>query len=257
MKRTSSAVSFPLTELHCHLLPGIDDGASSPEVSIKMLEMEKKQGVKQILFTPHFYLHRTPLDVFLEQRLDSAYLIKDALKESGMLCRFGAEVRMEDGLLNMDLRPLTMGKTDYLLLEWPMHSIFPLWGEELVDHIFDQGLTPVFAHIERFDWFWDDPDYLEEFVDQGVISQMNAGTILDPASQKKALRLIDDGLVHVVASDAHGIDHRVPNLGEAMKVIEKKLGSRTAAELAANADKIFRNQEMEEKSSGFSLFKRK
>jgi protein-tyrosine phosphatase len=94
------------------------------------------------------------------------------------------------------------------------------------------GYTPLVAHIERYPYFRNNYSLLEEFVQGGVLAQVNAESVIYGGNTgKRVLRMISDGLAHVLASDTHSMESRPPMLGEAVRVVEKKLGSEVAQEL--------------------------
>ena len=141
-----------ITDIHCHILPGIDDGAQNPDISGALLLSEQQQGIRQILFTPHFYAHDMKVEEYCRNRAAAFACMKDTCFRLGLETALGAEVRMDEELFDIDFTDLRMGDSRYLLLEWPFLSgTFPLWGEEIVDILLRQGITPVFAHIDRYD----------------------------------------------------------------------------------------------------------
>lgn len=233
----------PITDLHCHILPGVDDGARDVTVSEALLREERAQGVMQIMFTPHFYPHRMTLDDFLLRRYEGARQIVGLCERLGLAGALGAEVHMAPELAKMDLRPLAFADTPYLLLEWPFAG-YPLWGDSVVYAALDQGLTPIFAHIERYDYLFFQPERLEDYAGQGVLFQMNADTLLSASDQKQGMLLIKNALVHVLSSDAHNMDKRPPRLEQAYAAVEKKLGHKTVERLKTNANHVFRGEEL-------------
>lgn len=230
--------SKAITDLHCHILPGIDDGASDLDAAVALLKEQKVQGVTQIVFTPHFWSWQKNVKQFCKDRYDACVRLAPFLEEMGIEWGAGAEVRLTPEILAMDLRYLNIVNTQYFLLEWPFTQ-FPLFGREVVDRIEELGYVPVFAHIERYDYFWSQPDQLDEYIDEGVIMQVNPGILLNSATRKKALKMIKDGYVHVLSSDAHSMEKRPPHLKLAYEVVEKGLGRKTADQLRRNADMIF------------------
>ncbi len=232
----------PISDLHCHILPAVDDGASDLEMSRALLEREAEQRVGQILFTPHFYGDRMTLPDFLERRRHAAELVGPICQELGISYACGAEVRMVPELMDLDpekeLRSLAMADTGFFLLEWPFYG-FPIWGDEVVNRVWDAGRTPIFAHIERYDFFFHAPERLETYLEDGVLCQLNASTLLEKQTQRHALRLIKNGSVQLIASDAHNLKGRPPLLEEAYRVVERRLGEKSVNRLRENADAVF------------------
>lgn len=232
-----------ISDLHCHILPGIDDGAQDLDSAITLLKEQKEQGVTQIVFTPHFWSFQKTVRQFLKDRYNAAVQLNPYLEEMGIDWGAGAEVRMTPELMNMDLTPLNIVGTDYFLLEWPFTQ-FPLYGREVVDQIQELGYTPIFAHIERYDYFWSNPKELDEYIDEGIVCQINPGILLKSETRKYALKMIKDGYVHVLSSDTHSMEKRPPHLKLAYQVVEKHLGRKYSDLLRKNADLIFHGKEI-------------
>ena len=125
-----------MTDLHCHILPGIDDGARDVETAIALLSMEKEQGVDKIVFTPHFRCDDIGLDEFLEAR-DSAFnLLMDSLPsdlKSSFDFKLGAEVYFSPTLSRVDFSKLCFTDTSYMLVELPFTSgVRPAFLDEIL-----------------------------------------------------------------------------------------------------------------------------
>ena len=232
-----------ITDLHCHILPGIDDGAQSLEESVALLKEQKNQGVTKIVFTPHFWSFQKTIKQFAKDRYNAAVQLSPILDELGIEWGAGAEVRMTPELLKMDLKSLNFVGTKYFLLEWPFTQ-FPLYGREVVDKIQELGYTPIFAHIERYEYFWNDPEALDEYIDEGVVCQINPGILLNSSTRKYALKMIKNGYVHVLSSDAHSMEKRPPHLKLAYEILEKGAGRKTAELMRRNAERVFRGEDI-------------
>lgn len=234
---------YMLSDLHCHILPGIDDGARDDIMSGALLASEEAQSVKQIIFTPHYYADRMEPGTFMQSRDQAFERMKETIGTLGLSAMKGAEVRMQEKLLAMDLSGLRMGDTHYFLLEWPFSS-YPFWGEDIVFKLLDAGIRPLFAHIERYEYFFRNEENLEYFRNLGCLFQVNADTVLNPRQQSQVFHLIRDGYLHIVASDAHNTGGRPSNLKKAMDCISDNLGEETAGWLNRNADDIFHDREV-------------
>jgi protein-tyrosine phosphatase len=158
----------------------------------------------------------------------------------------GAEVRMQEELIGMDLRPLRMGDTPYLLLEFPFLSgTYPLWGEMIVEQLLDQGIRPLFAHIDRYEYFMNDREKLDHFREMGCIFQVNADSVISRHRSPAVFELMKAGYVHVLGSDAHSPEKRPVHLKSAWEKVESKMGSGMAAFLTENADAVFQGEEVD------------
>lgn len=213
-----------LTDIHTHILPGIDDGAKDLEKSLAILQAEIEAGVTQIVFTPHFYIHKQKYESFLERRQKAFEQIKPICEQFPQLkVKLGAEVHYSPQISEMDLKPLCIQDTPFLLLELSS-STKPIFFEESLFQIQSQGVIPVLAHIERYPYIAKEPTMLAEWLDAGVLTQINATSLLEKSEyQKAAQKYIQWGMVHMMASDTHSIDKRPPNLAEGLEKCDESL----------------------------------
>jgi len=236
-----------LTDLHCHILPGMDDGAKDIETSIQMLHKEKEDGVANIMFTSHFNYERTTVKEFLTKREKAFKTVCDALGEGekDFTFKLGAEVFFSPGLCELEADKLCMGDTDYMLLEFPT-SHKPHFIKETLYNLQAQGITPVIAHVERYGYVMEDLHILYDWISAGAYAQINAGSLLKNSKDAKLLlKLINWDLVHVIGTDAHSMDKRAPKMAKVFGFVEEKLGKKTADALRKNADDIFHNLELD------------
>ncbi len=214
-------------DIHTHILPGIDDGAENIEAAIRLIAAEEEMGVTDIALTPHFRMSETPLDDFLSARNASFEALLQTLKEKELFpeMRFhlGAEVRYDPNLIHLDIGRLCIGNSSYLLLE-PTGNI-PFNFENTVSFMLSRGITPIIAHIERYDYLLRDPGFLERLIDSGAVLQCNASAVCGKNRSSTAVKLIKRGFVDLIASDCHSIDRRPPNLSYAYKKIKKESGT--------------------------------
>lgn len=196
-----------MTDLHTHILPGIDDGADCLELSLKMLRKLKTKGVKRVALTPHFYPMREELSVFLRRRAQAYDILLSAWDKQTMpQLLLGAEVHYTPELLQMDLRQLTIGAGSYLLLELPDADVNP-FVEQVVDAILLDGIIPILAHVERCQPFRKDPERLFRLVRMGALAQISAEALTEN-KDSFAIACLQNGLAQIVASDAHNLKDR-------------------------------------------------
>ena len=216
-----SADKTMMIDFHTHILPGVDDGARSEEESIAMLRRQRRSAVDRICLTPHFYPGHQTLEGFLDQRTEAWERLCRCMEgETFPELRLGAEVHYSPDILQMDLRQLTLGDTDYLLLELP-HGRYPAYIVQVIQKMMEEGLTPILAHVERFPYFRKDPSLLKRLIDLGALGQVSADTLhlrLDKGFSKACLYC---GLAHVVGSDAHNTTDRKPCMGEVQQLPEQ------------------------------------
>lgn len=192
-----------LTDLHTHNLPEFDDGAKSLDIALQMLRMQKKSSVDRVALTPHYYPLREELQPFLERR-QRAYdmLLSRWDGETMPDLRLGAEVRYSPLLTEINLRALTIGESDYLLLELS-DTETPTHIEEVLKRMLQQGITPILAHVERCYYFRQLPDRLFDLIAMGALAQVTAKALVDRKDQKFAAACIKNGNAQIIASDIH------------------------------------------------------
>ncbi len=211
-------------DIHTHILPGIDDGAENIETSLKLIAAEKKMGVTDIALTPHFRLSDISPEKFLERRNESFKALEEKLNETGLFSdmRFhlGAEVRYDPNLVHIDIEKLCIGNTSYLLLE--PTGVFPFNFENTLSFMLCRGITPILAHIERYDYILKDFSFLEKLIDSGVVIQCNASSVCGKRRSSTVLKLIKRGYVDLIASDCHDEVYRPPMLIDAYNKLKKQ-----------------------------------
>ena len=204
-----------MIDLHCHILPGLDDGPVNFDFSVAMARKAEEAGINIVVATPH-----VRSDYRTEPASIAAAVVElnDALanEELELLVLAGAEVslqkaaELDDGILST----LCLGSGDYLLVESPYRSI-DIDLEGIVWDLQARGFKPVLAHPERCPIFQRDPDRLARLVNGGLLCSITAASLagrFGSTVRRFSLELMYDGLVHDVASDAHDHLHRPPDL---------------------------------------------
>ena len=220
-----------MTDLHTHILPGMDDGSRNVEMSLAMLRAEGAQGIDRVVFTPHFYRDIENIPSFLHRRdkaLDELKRTIDALsgeeREKLPAWTLGAEVAWVQGVGDWsELRELCYEGTKYLLLEPPMQQ----WNEAFFNDVYNmlnRGITPVIAHIDR-SCGTQKRDALERLYEFGLPTQISAEPFLHMMSKGRMFRCMERSGARLLISDCHDTDYRPPNLGSAMTVFRKKYGA--------------------------------
>lgn len=239
-----------LYDMHSHILPDFDDGAKDVKVSLELIDRLKKQGIRNICLTPHFYTNEISLEEYLikRQKKFDAFL---PYIPNGVNVVLGCEVYITDYLFNnSDLSGITYGNSRYILTEFPYKSTFmDSTMQKLYMLIQNHGLIPVIPHVERYSNLIDHPDKIADLKDIGVVIQTNISNYTKSASffkKRKMLKLIDRGLIDIIGSDTHSLTHNPPDcFKEALLTIADKCGTRAVKHMMANAEKIF-DEAMEE-----------
>jgi len=221
-----------LVDIHCHLLPAIDDGAADLEASLAMARLSVEQGVDTVVVTPHqlgAYAHNHGDDirrrvVELQTELDSRAIPLRVLP--------GADVRIEDHMLaGLDSgEVVTLGDHGkHVLLELPHELYFPL--APLLDALAARGMVGVLSHPERNGGLLSDRRLIEPLVARGCLMQVTSGSLVGgfgPDSQAMAEWMAGRGLIHFLSTDGHGPTRRRPRLGDGLRAAEKLAGEEAA-----------------------------
>ncbi len=236
---TAAAVQPPLTgitDLHCHLLPGVDDGARDLDTALELCRRACEEGVAVAITTPH-----TLDGVYDVQRATARralQTLRTALGREGIPLRveLAAECRYDAALptLLRDSPDVSLdGAGRYLLLELP-HEQVPAGLPQLMFALQTRGTTPVIAHPERNLGVRRDPDQVEAWVERGVLLQLTAGSLSGAFGGpigRCAERLLRRGWAHVVASDAHSPGKRPPAMQAAVRCVRALVGNDAARAL--------------------------
>lgn len=221
-----------MVDIHCHILPGVDDGARNMEESLRMLSRAAAAGVKTVAATPHLIAGTYGIELLNREQMTAD--LQKAADESGINIQIkpGVEYYLSSEMLEdtAKLKELTLNNNGkYILVELPMQMI-PIYAKDIFFNLNMQGITPVLAHPERNIAICRDPNILFDFVMNGVVVQLNAGSILGCFGKyvKKTARiLLIHKLVHVVASDMHSDDSVTQ--GHALPAVEEVIGSEEAS----------------------------
>lgn len=213
-----------MIDFHSHILPGIDDGSDSLEMTEQMLKMCEAQGILTVAATPHFYPDRMTLERFLEKRDMACDRIAALAAAHKIRLLPGAEAAFFTGMGKAEgMARLTIGATSLLLVEMP----FRQWRDSdllEIERLTARGLKPIIAHIERFYPYQKDRRVLEKVYSLPVLVQVNAEALLSWKTRRLALKLFREGKAQLLASDCHNVSVRPPNLAAAREVLGKKLG---------------------------------
>ena len=231
-----------MIDIHCHILPGIDDGAKDLATSLEMARMAVEDGTETIVCTPHIMpgvFDNTPGDI--RARVDRLAAELDA---HGLPLRLlpGSDAHMRPDFvaaLTSD-RVQPIGRGHYVLFE-PPHNVAPPRIDESLFNIAAAGWIPVLTHPERLAWLADRYDLVAELVTAGVLMQVTAGSITGVFGDRPrhlAERMLGDGLVHVVASDAHNARRRNPRMSAAVARCRELVGDTEARHLVVTRPKI-------------------
>jgi protein-tyrosine phosphatase len=226
-----------MIDIHCHILPDVDDGAVNLAESIKMAKIAQADGIAKIVATPHinglstnrqFVLSTNGQFLEKSQALLIHFFKKEFISVDILL---GAEVAVH--LNSSELNLHTINGTQYILIELPADHL-PKNTAEILFNLILKGLHPIIAHPERNRSILEEPNKLINLLNPQVLLQITAGSItgkFGPDSRACARFLLRKGLVSFIASDAHDAGNRRPVLSKGVAAAGKIIGKENALKL--------------------------
>ena len=198
------------TDIHSHLLPGIDDGAADMEASIEMIKRFKELGYKKVITTPHTmcdYYKNTP-EIILGKLKEVKVELKN--QQIDIQIEAASEYNLDDGLSDLidNKQVLTMGD-NYVLFELPFMNEPPNF-QEIVFKFQTNGFKPILAHPERYSYWYDNFDIYEELKAKGILLQLNLLSLTghySPQTKKVAEKMVEANLIDAIGTDCHRIEH--------------------------------------------------
>ena len=240
-----------LFDIHCHILPGVDDGSRNMDMSMDMLRIAYEEGTRDIIFTPHYMLGKNK---YKYDELDKKFEeVKEMVYESGefegLNLYLGNEILYEEGIVTRlregDIH--TMNGTRYILVEY---NIRTPWGEiaHSIDEMTQARFWPIIAHVERYHAVEGRLDHIEEMIDKGCLHQMNISSVdggFLNENTRWCRKMVKKGYISLFGTDAHNTDSRAPYTQDFIPWIRKKCGDedtewmlRGAAEMVVKGEYI-------------------
>lgn len=228
-------------DFHSHILPGVDDGAQSLEMSGRMLSALLAQNVKAVVLTPHYYSDSISLADFVRQRDEALRHMLDGIDSEIPTLFPAAETYISKYIFgNDDLTPVCIGKSRKILLELPFgRTITSSLLDMVYKVIVDYDVEPILAHVERYTQLLHDEYVFDELLDMGCMAQINLGSLDSTRSvRKKMFKLIEAGKISVVGTDCHNMTTRPPDYRTGITLITEKFGESCVEEMMSNAREI-------------------
>ena len=228
-------------DLHTHILPEMDDGAKTSEEALTLINVLQSQGINHICFTPHFYTHKEDITDFLNRREEAVNKFIPFIPD-GVQIKIGAEVYVTKYLFSEErnLKPLCIEGTDYMITEFSYDSTFSDNTMRMITYLRDRGISPIIPHVERYPHLMKNKDKLLELIYSGVLIQSNAVSFTQFSTKRKLLRLVREGYIHIISSDAHSMSRNSPlAMSQAVNYITDKCGEDVVKSLISNAQTVF------------------
>ncbi|AAK81002.1 protein-tyrosine phosphatase [Clostridium acetobutylicum] len=240
-----------MVDIHSHIIPGIDDGSNSLETTLKMMEIANEAGLTKMVATSHYFRGR--FENSISAITSEAEKLNSIFKKKAVDIEVipGQEVFIDNHTLEAHKNGIIgcIRDTNYMLVEFDMMSLL----ENAADILYEiqiRGIKPIIAHPERYTYIQRDLYKINDLIDENIYFQVNAGSIeglFGKTVQKTAIKLIEEGLVSFIASDAHSAGKRCPGYEGALKLVAK-IDSVLPGKFVKNADLLIENQEIKARS---------
>jgi protein-tyrosine phosphatase len=233
-----------MIDIHCHFLPGIDDGPATMDEAVELARLAVQDGITCSIATPHIHPGRWENETAVIHKHLAGFRHELQLRGIGLDMRFAAEVRITDFIFRqLELLQLPfLGAVDgysLLLLEFPHGHLIP-GADQLAGWLMNKRIRPVIAHPERNKAVMRDVSALSPLLRAGCWLQVTAGSLTGKfggPAQQVALQLLDQDRITFVATDAHNVRHRPPILSDAFELVSSLKGS-------ATAERLFRDNQL-------------
>ncbi len=237
----------PTIDIHCHIMPGVDDGSPDIATSLEMLRIADKNGITHLILTPH---HK-PMHHNVSPEHNVAYRkrLQEAAAEAGIKAKLfsGNEIYYSDETME----ELESGKicslagSDYVLVEF--HPTNPYKAiQNAAGRIQAAGFIPIIAHVERYSDIVSHPDRVSDLIQMGCFIQVNASSVMGKYGfgiSHFTKKLLKERMVHFIASDAHDTGSRAPQLLDCRNYVERKFGQDYGKKLFfTNPANVIRNE---------------
>lgn len=214
------------TDIHCHMLPGVDDGSDSMDTTINMLDLAYEEGCRRVIFTPHYEPGRNKykpeeLDSIFEkvkEKVSDIYPDMELYLGNELLFEAGVTQHVKDGLVH------TMAGTKYVLVEFNIRITYKELYNALKELV-QARFRPIVAHVERYRTLVGDEDKLEEIIELGALLQMNAESVFGSMFDERVRwcrKMMKNEYISFLGTDAHNLTHRAPHMKEALEWMYKK-----------------------------------
>jgi len=240
-----------MIDLHCHILPGVDDGAETLAEAEEMARLAGRDGIRTIVATPHLFkgTDRPPDFEFFEGQKEA---LEKTLNKGGVevSIKRGGEVHISHSLIaeiNRHREKLVVNGGAYMFVEFPHYQVFP-GIKSMFFELMSLGIVPIIAHPERNAVFGERPEILYDLVRAGALAQANRGSFLGVygrTAAAAAARLLEYNLLHFIGSDGHDTTSYPPILSDAVERVGHMIGVKNARALVSdNPRAVLENKEI-------------
>lgn len=253
-----------IVDIHSHIIPGIDDGSKNMEMTLEMLKNTEKEGIKEIVATPHYLLEYGEATIEeVKEHVNKINLILEKEKID-LKVYSGQEVYFTEKIIEdyIEGKIGTINDSRYMLIELPMQR----FDKNTFDFLYElqvRDIIPVIAHPERYKFFIENPSFINNFINEGYLFQVNAGSIEGKfgGNVRKTVNIfLENNIYSFIGSDAHNNNSRNTGLKNAVTLVKESVNIDT---FKNNSKKILKNEKIEflgdkikQKKSIFDFLKR-
>ena len=234
-----------MTDIHSHIIFDVDDGSKSIEESLELLKMLSSVGFNNVIMTPH-YIEDTEYCSYNSEKLEKLNILRDEVKKHniGINLYLGNEIFINDHIVEgiQEGKIYTLNNTKYLLFELPFHN--QILG--LADFVYEMkiaGYVPILAHPERYSYFQNNYDLVDELKEEGLLFQCNYASILGyygKESEKLLKYMLKNEYVDYLGTDIHHTSkaYVIDNFKKIDKMFNKIAGKEYYQEIIQNGDNL-------------------
>jgi len=253
-----------MLDIHSHIIPGIDDGSKNMEMTLEMLKNAEKEGIKEIVATPHYLLEYG--EATIEEVKNHVKEINAILETERINVKIysGQEIYFTEKIIEDYIKGNigTINDSRYMLIEFPIDK----FDENTFDILYElqvRDIVPIIAHPERYKPFIEKPSLINEFINQGYLFQVNAGSIegkFGETVRKTVNIFLKNHIYNFMGSDAHNVKNRNTGLKDAISLLDegmnKDIFEDSSKKVLKNEKIEFLGEKIKEKKSIFSFLKR-
>jgi protein-tyrosine phosphatase len=224
-----------MVDIHCHILPGIDDGAETWDITTKMCRMAVRDGITHIVATPHC----NQIYEYERAHFTAMLATLSEVSEGELTFSIGCDFHLSAPNLQEamdDPQRFAIGDTNYIMIEFEHYGI-PSNADEQLMALVSRGMVPIITHPERNDYLVKNLDRVSRFIELGCLVQVTANAFTGswgPTSKNAAERLLTRHAIHIVATDAHDLNLRPPILSEARRRVTELANADVAEALVTH-----------------------
>lgn len=234
-----------MIDIHTHILPNIDDGATNIEETFNLLKEAKKVGFEAVVLTSHYRKGYYETDTPEREVWVNAIYENLKAKNIDINLYLGNEIYLSDEMIKYmeDGKASTINDTSYVLFEMPLYEE-PENLYEMVNHMQQYKIVPILAHPERYEFIQNDPDLIYDLIEKGVLMQADYGSIIGQYGEKTKImvrKLFENNMIHMLGSNVHRQETVYPRISQCIKKIKEIVGEEMLEKLTTTNPKLVLN----------------